>query len=73
MQENLFKHVNVREDHIFIPNGENLNSEEVCREYDKIIETAGGIDMQLLGIGLDGHIGFNEPADHFEKIHTVWN
>ena len=46
---------------------------EVCREYDKIIETAGGIDMQLLGIGLDGHIGFNEPADHFEKIHTVWN
>ena len=56
MQENLFKHVNVREDHIFIPNGENLNSEEVCREYDKIIENAGGIDMQLLGIGLGGHI-----------------
>ena len=72
MQENLFKHVNVREDHIFIPNGENLNSEEVCREYDKIIENAGGIDMQLLGIGLDGHIGFNEPADHFEKnTHCV--
>ena len=71
MQENLFKHVNVREDHIFIPNGENLNSEEVCREYDKIIETAGGIDMQLLGIGLDGHIGFNEPADHFEKNYTL--
>ena len=66
------EHVNVREDHIFIPNGENLNSEEVCREYDKIIETAGGIDMQLLGIGLDGHIGFNEPADHFEKnTHCV--
>ena len=57
MQENLFKHVNVR---------------EVCREYDKIIEIAGGIDMQLLGIGLDGHIGFNEPADHFEKnTHCV--
>ena len=72
MQENLFKHVNVREDHIFIPNGENLNSEEVCREYDKIIENAGGIDMQLLGIGQDGHIGFNEPADHFEKnTHCV--
>ena len=72
MHENLFKYVNVREDHIFIPNGENLNSEEVCREYDKIIEIAGGIDMQLLGIGLDGHIGFNEPADHFEKnTHCV--
>ena len=72
MQENLFKHVNVREDHIFIPNGENLNSEEVCREYDKIIENAGGIDMQLLGIGLDGHIGFNEPGEAFEKeTHCV--
>ena len=72
MQENLFKHVNVREDHIFIPNGENLNSEEVCREYDKIIENAGGIDMQLLGIGLDGHIGFNEPSDSFAKeTHCV--
>ena len=72
MQENLIKHVNVREEHIFIPNGENHNSEEVCREYDKIIENAGGIDMQLLGIGLDGHIGFNEPGEAFEKeTHCV--
>ena len=72
MHENLFKHINVREDRIFIPNGENLNAEEVCREYDRIIEAVGGIDMQILGIGLDGHIGFNEPADHFEKnTHCV--
>lgn len=49
MQENLFKHVNVREDHIFSKRRKSY-SEEVCREYDKIIETAGGIDMQLLGI-----------------------
>ena len=72
MQENLFKHVNVREDHIFIPNGENLNSEEVCRgNMTRSSKNAGGIDMQL-GIGLDGHIGFNEPADHFEKnTHCV--
>ena len=63
MHENLFKHINVREDR---------NAEEVCREYDRIIEAVGGIDMQILGIGLDGHIGFNEPADHFEKnTHCV--
>ena len=72
MHENLFKHINVREDRIFIPNGENLNAEEVCGEYDRIIEAVGGIDMQILGIGLDGHIGFNEPADYFERnTHCV--
>lgn len=69
MHEKLFNHVNVREDRIFVPNGENLNSEKVCGEYDKIIEACGGIDMQLLGIGLDGHIGFNEPGEYFEA-HT---
>ncbi len=66
MQENLFQHVNVKEECIHVPNGENLNSEEVCREYDEIIRQAGGIDLQLLGIGLDGHIGFNEPGEVFE-------
>lgn len=72
MHKHLFDFVNVRKDHIFVPNGENLNSEEVCREYDAVIETSGGIDMQLLGIGLDGHIGFNEPADYFERnTHCV--
>ena len=72
MHENLFKHINVREDRIFIPNGENLNAEEVCREYDRIIEAVGGIDMQILGIGLDGHIGFNEPDSAFaQTTHCV--
>lgn len=72
MHQNLFNHVNVRADHIFIPNGENFDSGKVCREYDEIIENAGGIDMQLLGIGLDGHIGFNEPDNHFEPdTHCV--
>lgn len=72
MHENLFNHVNVREDHVFIPNGENPDSTEVCRGYDEIIEKTGGIDMQLLGIGLDGHIGFNEPDNHFEaNTHCV--
>lgn len=72
MQENLLSHVNVRAENCFIPNGENLDKESVCREYDQIIEKFGGIDLQLLGIGLDGHIGFNEPADSFEKnTHCV--
>lgn len=72
MHENFFNHVNVRENHIFIPNGENQNSEEVCKGYDDVIEKCGGIDMQLLGIGLDGHIGFNEPGNHFEpNTHCV--
>ena len=72
MHAHLFDYVNVSEDHIFLPNGENLGCEEVCRGYDAVIERAGGIDLQLLGIGLDGHIGFNEPADHFEmNTHTV--
>lgn len=61
MQENLFRHVNVNPESIHVPDGENLNSEQVCAEYDEIIKKSGGIDLQLLGIGLDGHIGFNEP------------
>ncbi len=72
MQEHLFEHVNVRADHIFIPNGEDQDGERACREYDQLIKRVGGIDMQLLGIGLDGHIGFNEPADCFEiNTHLV--
>ncbi len=72
MQEHLMKHVNLRKDHIFIPDGENMDAEAVCGAYDSVIEKSGGIDLQLLGIGLDGHIGFNEPADHFEKnTHCV--
>lgn len=72
MHENLFNHVNVNENQIYIPNGENLNSAEVCSGYDAIIARSGGIDLQLLGIGLDGHIGFNEPCPYFElNTHCV--
>lgn len=66
MQENLFCHVNISNESIFIPDGENMNSTGVCRAYDEIIRAAGGIDLQILGIGLDGHIGFNEPGSCFE-------
>lgn len=72
MHDNLFQYVNIRPDHIFVPNGEEPDGEKACREYDEIIRRAGDIDMQLLGIGLDGHIGFNEPADHFAtNTHMV--
>lgn len=72
MQEHLFQHVNVKAENIHVPNGENPDAESMCREYDELIERVGGIDLQLLGIGLDGHIGFNEPGRTFEpNTHCV--
>lgn len=72
MQEHLFRHVNIKKENIHIPSGENPDTDTVCREYDEIIGKAGRIDVQLLGIGLDGHIGFNEPGDGFEPdTHCV--
>jgi len=64
MQENFFKHVNIRPENIHIPSG-TVPEEQVdahCREYDAAVERAGGIDFQILGIGRTGHIGFNEPG-----------
>ncbi len=72
MQTNFFDHINIRRENTFVPNGcaDDLNTE--CAEYDARIERLGGIDLQLLGIGLDGHIGFNEPASVFVKnTHVV--
>ncbi|MDE7325682.1 MAG: glucosamine-6-phosphate deaminase [Lachnospiraceae bacterium] len=66
MQVHFFQHINIREDHIFVPDGSNLDKEEACLEYDRIIQRVGGIDLQLLGIGMDGHIGFNEPGEVFK-------
>ena len=72
MHENLFNHVNVRPGAVHVPNGENPDAEAACSEYDEIIKSVGGIDLQLLGIGHDGHIGFNEPCDTFvAKTHEV--
>jgi len=68
MMNSLFDHINIPEGRINIPNGEAGNVEAECLEYEKKIEKAGGIDFQILGIGLNGHIGFNEPGDFFTKI-----
>lgn len=72
MQHNLFDHINIKRENTFVPNGCAEDMEKECAEYDARIERCGGIDLQLLGIGLDGHIGFNEPADVFVKeTHLV--
>ena len=63
MNDNLFNHVNVPAENIHIPNGEAEDADAECENYEKMLEAAGGIDLQILGIGLNGHIGFNEP-DH---------
>lgn len=65
MQENLFNHVDVVAENTHVPNGFNPDAEAACAEYEEGIEEAGGLDLQLLGLGHNGHIGFNEPADHF--------
>ena len=62
MHENLFRHVNINPGNIHIPDGMASDPEAHCRAYEEKIHAAGGIDLQLLGIGTDGHIGFNEPT-----------
>ena len=62
MEENLFSKVNLRREHTHLPSGD---TDECGAAYDEAIRAAGGIDIQLLGIGRNGHIGFNEPADEF--------
>ena len=65
MNTNLFDHVNIDKARTYVPNGLEEDSEKACADYNEIIRSVGGIDMQLLGIGGNGHIGFNEPADAF--------
>lgn len=67
MNVNLFDHVNIDKNRTFVPNGLEPDSEKACKEYDAIVERVGGVDIQLLGIGHNGHIGFNEPAPAFAK------
>lgn len=62
MLENLFRHVTINKGNIHIPNGLAEDVPEFCADYERRIVNAGGIDIQLLGIGTDGHIGFNEPT-----------
>lgn len=65
MQKNLFDHVDVELEKTHVPDGANPDAQAACDAYEKGIEEAGGIDLQLLGLGHNGHIGFNEPDDSF--------
>ena len=66
MNENLFDHVNIKKENTYVPDGMEQDAKKACEDYDLILkEKIGRFDLQLLGIGGDGHIGFNEPDDHF--------
>lgn len=65
MNAELFDHVNACRENIHVPNGNAANLQKECADYDTAIAQAGGIDLQLLGIGRNGHIGFNEPDTQF--------
>ena len=72
MYNNLFKHININLDNTNVPNGMEPDSEKECSRYEQVISGLGGVDLQLLGLGHNGHIGFNEPAQAFEKTtHCV--
>ena len=72
MDHNFFDHVNIKKENTFIPNGLAEDTDQECSRYNNIIKNIGGIDLQILGIGSNGHIGFNEPGAAFEKeTHIV--
>lgn len=74
MDENLFNHIDIERENIRVPNGISPDFSATCAEYEAAIKKAGGIDLQLLGIGSDGHIGFNEPMSAFSsrtRIETL--
>jgi glucosamine-6-phosphate deaminase len=72
MKKHLFHHIDLPEQNAHLPDGEKENLEEECKAYEKEIERAGKIDLQMLGIGLNGHIGFNEPGTSFKsRTHIV--
>ncbi len=72
MWEHLFSRVNIRPERVFLPDGLAPDSNTECLRYNAVITGLGGIDMQLLGIGVNGHIGFNEPGEEFAKeVHCV--
>ena len=65
MQTHLFNRVDIRPENTNVPNGLAVDTDAECARYDKVIQDLGGIDLQLLGMGRNGHIGFNEPCDAF--------
>ena len=72
MNDKLFSKVNIDLSRTFLPDGMEPDSDKACRDYNKIIADVGGVDLQLLGLGHNGHIGFNEPGMAFEaETHCI--
>ena len=72
MYNNLFKHININMENTNVPDGTEPDSEKECSRYENVIEAYGGVDLQLLGLGHNGHIGFNEPDKDFPRTtHCV--
>ena len=72
MNQNLFDHINIDKANTNVPDGTAADLHAECERYEQVVASMGGVDIQLLGLGHDGHIGFNEPCDHFPVItHEV--
>ena len=71
MRDNLFKHIDIKEENCYIENGLASDMNKECELYESLIEEKGGIDLQILGIGANGHIGFNEPSDKISPMTHV--
>lgn len=72
MNDNFFNHINIDKANTNVPNGMEPDAEKECARYEELIASLGGVDLQLLGLGHNGHIGFNEPAPQFDKVtHCV--
>ena len=71
MHEQLFRHINIKEENIRVPDGLTKDAEKYCQWYEDEIKKAGGIDLQLLGIGRDGHWAFNEPGSSLSSRTRV--
>ena len=71
MKEHLFNHIDIPLEQTHLPNTMAADLQEECQQYEELIEKLGGIDLQLLGIGVNGHIGFNEPGTSFASTTNV--
>lgn len=72
MKHHLFDHININKSNYYLPNSNASDYEDECKRYDDVLDDLDGIDLQILGIGHNGHIGFNEPMDHYTKgTHVI--
>lgn len=66
MDDNFFKHIDISPENTYLPNGVATNLKQECADFEQLIQKSGGIDLQILGLGTNGHIAFNEPGSKFE-------